>query len=263
VTEQPQPAAPKVVFTRAGVLHGARASLPLWLGMVPFGVVIGVLADAKGLSFVETVLMSMVVYAGAAQLLVLELWMDPAPVVAAIVAAFVVNIRMAPQGAALAPWLDRLRGWKLWGTLATLVDHSFAMSVQEQRRGGRDAGYLLGVGLGLWVAWVLTTAIGHLAGSLVRVPPGHPLFFASVAAFLSILVGLWRGPKVDLAPWVVAGLVALAAHRAGLPVPLPLLLGSFAGAALGAWIELRGRRGPPRPMIGGPEARRSESAAPT
>ena len=92
---------------------------------------------------------------------------------------------------------------------------------------------------------MLTTAIGHLAGSLVRVPPGHPLFFASVAAFISILVGLWRGPKVDLAPWIVAGLVALAAHRAGLPVPVPLLLGSFAGAALGAWIELRGKRAAP------------------
>jgi hypothetical protein len=41
--------------------------------------------------------------------------------------------------------------------------------------------------------------------------------------------------------------VALAAHRAGLPVPLPLLLGSFAGAALGAWIELRGQRNAPPP----------------
>jgi 4-azaleucine resistance transporter AzlC len=251
VTEHPDPGARRVVFTRAGVWHGAVASLPLWLGMVPFGLVIGVLADAKGLTFAETVLMSMIVYAGAAQLLVLELWTDPAPITAAIIAAFVVNIRMAPQGAALAPWLDRLRGWKLWGTLATLVDHSFAMAVQEQRRGGRDAGFLLGVGAGLWVAWVLTTAIGHLAGSLVKVPPGHPLFFASVAAFISILVGLWRGPKVDLAPWIVAGLVALAAHRAGLPVPLPLLLGSFAGAALGAWIELRGKREAPPP--GGPE----------
>jgi 4-azaleucine resistance transporter AzlC len=231
----------RVTFTAAGIRRGFRASLPLWLGMVPFGLVIGVLADAKGMSFLETVLMSAIVYAGAAQLLALELWADPAPVVAATVAALVVNIRMAPMGAALAPWLDRLRGIRLWGTLWTLVDHSFAMAVQEQRRGGRDAGYLLGVGLGLWVAWVVTTAVGHLAGSVVRVPPGHPLYFASVAAFLSILVGLWRGPRVDLAPWAVAGLVALAAHRAGLPVPLPLLLGSFSGAALGAWIELRGK----------------------
>jgi 4-azaleucine resistance transporter AzlC len=240
--EQEGTASRRVVFTRAGTWRGARASLPLWLGMVPFGLVIGVLADAKGLSLLETLLMSSLVYAGAAQLLALELWADPVPVGAMIVAALVVNIRMAPMGAALASWLDRLRGIRLWGTLATLVDHSFALSVQEQRRGGRDAGYLLGVGLGLWASWVPTTAIGHLAGSMVRMPPGHPLFFASVAAFLSIMVGLWRGARADLAPWAVAGLVALATHRAGLPAPLPLLAGSLSGAALGAWLELRERR---------------------
>lgn len=231
----------RVIFTSAGVRRGFRASLPLWIGMLPFGLVMGVLADAKGLSLLEAVLMSALVFAGAAQLLALDLWTDPVPVIALIVATAVVNIRMAPQGAALAPWLDRLRGLRLWGTLATLVDHSFAMAVQEQRAGGRDAGYLLGIGLGLWVSWVFTTAVGHLAGAAVRVPAGHPLFFASTAAFISVLVGLWRGPRADLAPWVAAGLVALAAHRAGLPVPLPLLFGSLAGAVLGAWIELRRR----------------------
>lgn len=235
----------RVIFSRAGIRRGARESLPLWIGMVPFGLVIGVLGEAKGLSLLETTLMSAMVYAGAAQLLALDLWTDPAPILAATIAALVVNIRMAPMGAALAPWLDRLRGIRLWGTLATLVDHSFALAVQDQRRGGRDAGYLLGIGLGLWAAWVVTTIIGHLAGSAVRVPPGHPLYFASLAAFISIQVGLWRGPRVDLAPWAVAGLVALAVHRAGLPAPLPLLCGSFAGAALGAWIELRGRSLPP------------------
>ncbi|HEV7266242.1 MAG TPA: AzlC family ABC transporter permease [Falsiroseomonas sp.] len=235
-------AARRVVFTRRGVARGARDSLPLWIGMMPFGLVIGVLADAKGLSFAETVLMSAIVYAGAAQLVALELWADPVPIGAVVIATLVVNSRMAPMGAALAGWLDRLRGIRLWGTLWTLVDHSFALSIQEQRRGGRDAGYLLGIGAALWVAWVLTTAAGYLASSAVRLPAGHPLYFASVAAFLSILVGLWRGVRVDLLPWAVAGVVALAAHRAGLPVPVPLLAGTFAGAALGAWREMRAKR---------------------
>lgn len=233
---------PPVVFTRNGVLRGAVATLPLWIGTLPFGLVVGVLASAKGLSFLETGLFSAFVFAGASQLLALEFWRDPAPIIAAAVAAFVVNIRMAPMGAALASWLDGLRGWRLWGTLATLVDHSFALSVKDQRGGGRDAGYLLGAGAGLWVCWLLATLVGHVAGSVVRLPPGHPLFFASIAAFLSIMIGLWRGPRVDFGPWAVAGLLALAAHRAGLPAPVPLLLGSFSGAAVGAWVELRQRR---------------------
>ena len=236
----------RVVFTRHGVRRGAWTAAPLVLGMLPFGLVIGVLSAAKGLSFAETVLMSGIVFAGSAQLVVLELWTDPAPVLAAIVATFVVNVRMAPMGAALANWLDRLRGIRLWGTLATLVDHSFALAVADQRAGGRDAGFLLGVGLCMWVGWVSTVALAHLFGGLVRVPPGHPLFFAAIAAFLSILVPLWRGPRLDLLPWAVAGLVAVAAHRLGLPVPLPLLLGSFAGAGLGAWQDFRGRGVPSR-----------------
>ncbi|MFN4166653.1 MAG: azaleucine resistance protein AzlC, partial [Ferrovibrio sp.] len=56
-----------------------------------------------------------------------------------------------------------------------------------------------------------------------------------------ILVPLWRGARLDLLPWLVAGLVAIAAHRAALPVPVPLLAGTFAGATLGAWLEIRGR----------------------
>ena len=248
----PVPARLRVTFTRAGMVRGAMKSLPLLVGMLPFGLVIGVLSAAKGLSFAETVLMSALVFAGAAQLVALEIWTDPAPILAATVATLVVNSRMAPMGAAMAPWLDRLRGWKLWGTLGTLVDHSFALGIAEQRAGGRDAGFLLGVGLCIWVGWVGTVAMGHLGGGVLRVPPGHPLFFASIAAFLSILVPLWRGPRVDLAPWLVAALVAVAAHRAALPVPLPLLLGSFAGAGLGAWLEMRGRGVPPGRKAGTP-----------
>lgn len=260
--EAPAPPAARgpVVFTRDGVWRGARGALPLWIGLLPFGLVVGVISAGKGLSLAETLLMSMVVYAGAAQLLALELWADPAPILAVTMAAFVVNIRMAPMGAALAPWLDRLRGWRLWGSLATLVDHSFALSIAEQRAGGRDAGYLLGLGLSLWVAWVACAAAGHILGGAVRLPPGHPLFFGGIAAFAGLLVPLWRGPARDLAPWALAGAVALAAQRLGIPPPLPLLAGALSGAALAAWREIRGSAAGRE--IRGPGARRQPPTRP-
>ncbi|WP_235035238.1 AzlC family ABC transporter permease [Roseomonas sp. 18066] len=228
-----------VVFTRAGVWRGARMALPLWIGLLPFGLVVGVISAGKGLSLLETLLMSGIVYAGAAQLLALEMWADPAPVLAVILAAGVVNIRMAPMGAALAPWLDKLRGWRLWGSLATLVDHSFALTMADQRAGGRDAGVLLGLGLSLWVAWMAASAAGHLLGGAVQLPAGHPLYFGGIAAFSGLLVPLWRGPARDLAPWALAGAVALASQHLGIPSPLPLLAGALSGAALAAWRETR------------------------
>lgn len=226
-------------FTRHGVLRGARDAAPLVIGTFPFGLVVGVISDAKGLSLLEALVMSGLVFAGSSQLLALELWTEPAPIAAATLAAFVVNIRMAPMGAALAPWLDRLRGVRLWGTLATLVDHSYAMSAAEQRRGGRDAGYLLGVGLALWTFWMIAVGVGHVFGSAVRLPPGHPLYFAAIATFCAILVPVWQGVRRDLLPWTLAAGIALLAWWGGLGAPWPLLAGALSGAALGAWLELR------------------------
>jgi 4-azaleucine resistance transporter AzlC len=229
----------RVVFTRDGVLRGVRQAIPLVIGTFPFGLVVGVISDAKGLSLLETWLMSGLVFAGSSQLLALELWTDPAPILGATLAALVVNMRLAPMGAALAPWLDWLRGIRLWGTLATLVDHSYALSAADQRRGGRDAGFLLGVSLALWTFWMISVGIGHVAGAVVRLPPGHPVFFAAIATFCAILVPVWQGVRRDLLPWGLAAVVSLLCWSAGLAAPWPLLAGALAGAALGAWFELR------------------------
>ncbi|MFC0408438.1 AzlC family ABC transporter permease [Roseomonas elaeocarpi] len=229
-------------FTRAGVLRGLRTAVPLLLGLIPFALVVGVVSAGRGLSLAETTVMSAVVFAGSAQLLGLELWSDPAPWLAAALAAFFVNLRLLPMGAALTPWFARARGWRTWLTLGFLTDHGFALSIPEERAGRRDAGFLLGTGLLLWVGWTLFCAAGHVMGGLVRLPPGHPLYFAAPAAFIALLVPMWRSRAQDLAPWFLAGFLALAAWRLHLPVPLPLLIGALGGAALGALRQRRRER---------------------
>ena len=231
----------RITFTRHGIRRGVVITLPLLIGLIPFALVTGVMSEAKGLSLLEALLMSAFVFAGVSQLLALELWADPAPVLVVTFATLVVNIRMAPMGAALAFWLNGLRGWRLWGSLGLLVDHAFALAVADNRAGGRDAGFLLGVGLSCWVVWVIVTGLGFVFGATVRLPPGHWLFFAGAASFCSLLVPLWRGARHELLPWITAGLLALGATKLGLPAPLPLLVGALAGAALGA---LRERRAP-------------------
>jgi 4-azaleucine resistance transporter AzlC len=225
-------------FTRAGLLRGAWAALAITLGLSPFGLVIGVVSAAKGLSLAEALTMSGLVFAGTSQLVALEIWTNPAPVLAATLATLVINLRMAPMGAALAPALDRLHGWRLWVTLAWLVDNSFALFITEMRAGRRDVGFLLGAGLVMWVNWMVMVTLGHVFGAALRLPQGHAIFFASVATLLSILVPIWRG-RGDLLPWTMAGLVALAVHGAGLGAPWPVLVGALSGAALGAWRDLR------------------------
>lgn len=227
----------RIIFTRQGFWRGVRVSLPMVPAMAPFGLIVGVLADSRGFSGLEMVLMSALVFAGTSQLVALELWADPAPILGATLAAFVINLRLAPMGAALAPWLDRLRGVRLWGTLATLVDNSFAVAIADQRAGGKDAALLLGVGVTFWLFWIAATGLGHAFSGLIALPPGHPIFFASVATLIALMVPLWRG-RSEVVPWMVAAIAAVtASHALGLGQPWPVLAGAIAGAAAGAWRD--------------------------
>jgi predicted branched-subunit amino acid permease len=229
-------------FTRQGVRRGMRAALAITLGLSPFGLVVGMTSDGVGLSLAETLLMSGLVFAGTSQVVALQLWSDPAPILAASLACLVINLRLAPMGAALAPVLDRTRGIRRWGTLLLLVDNSFALAIAELRAGRRDAGYLFGAGFGMWLNWMAMVTVGHVFGNVLRLPAGHPVFFASSAAVLALLVQLWRG-RSELQPWILAGAVAVMVQGAGLGPPWPVLAGAFAGAGYGAWRDTRAKGG--------------------
>jgi predicted branched-subunit amino acid permease len=128
----------QIIFTRAGFWRGAYRALPLAAGLAPFGFVTGLVIARHGLSLLDCLLMNTFVYAGAAQLVALANWTHPAPIVAAAFAAFVVNSRFALMGPVMAPWLDALRPAGRYANLAVLVDHAWAISVTDIRRGGRD-----------------------------------------------------------------------------------------------------------------------------
>ena len=228
-----------VVFTRAGAWRGARLSVPLLVATTPFGIVTGITAHGAGLSFAEAVLMSFTVFAGSAQLLALAAWSHPAPVLAASFAAFVVNLRLALMGPVLAPWLDRLHGWRLWGTLFVMADQNWALAVRDMNEGRRDAAMLLGSGVTLWLAWSVLTAVGFLVGSLVQPPPGHPLFFGALAVFVAMLVSMWRG-RDDLVPWAVAAGVAVAVARLLPGGSWHIVAGALAGSLVGGLRAPRG-----------------------
>lgn len=224
-------------FSRAAVMEGVRRSLPLQVALVPFGLVCGITAQGQGLSLVEATLMSAVCYAGSAQLLALSHWGSPAPVLAATMAAFVVNLRMALMGPVIGPWLDRVRGWRLWASLFLMADQNWAMSVQEIQAGRWNAGFLFGSGFVMWVVWVAGTMAGHMMGASIRPPPGHPLFFAALAVFVAIVAAMWRG-RQDGLPWIAAAGTSLLASRM-LDGSWYIVLGALAGAALGVVQERR------------------------
>ena len=225
-------AAEPVRFTLAGYMRGMKASLPMQIGQIPFALVAGVTAQVHGLSLLEATMMAGIVFAGSAQLLALAAWTSPVSVVAASLTALLVNLRFILMGPLLAPWLDHLRGWRRWLPLYFLVEHDWALALKEIERGGRDAAYFFGAGSLLWFMWIVGSVAGFLLGQAIAPKPGHPLFFAAVAVFITLLVPMWKGRR-DLVPWIVAAITAVTVSRLLPGTAWHVLSGALAGGMAG------------------------------
>lgn len=226
------------LFTRDGLLRGARRTIPIGAAVAVYGTVFGALAGQAGLSSVEAVLMSGLVFAGAAQFIALELWGTPVPILALALTALIVNLRHLLMGATLSGWLRGLPPPRLAASAAFLSDESWALTTQAQRSGERDRGFLIGSGLVLFVCWVGSTAVGVAAGGIIEDPGALGLDFAFTAVFLVLLLGFWRG-RGEVIPWTTAAAVALAVESA-VGGPWFIVAGGLTGSILGAWRDRRG-----------------------
>jgi 4-azaleucine resistance transporter AzlC len=219
-------------FTLRGTLEGAKLCIPIVISGFAIGLVFGVLARQAGLSVAESVLMSVLVFSGAAQFVVLGLWATPLPVATIALTTLVVGLRHLLMGAALSPWFSKLGRLKAYGSVFFMADENWALTMGEFSKGRRDAALLLGGGLAMFVSWTSSTLIGRTIGGALRDPARWGLDFAFTAVFLALLVGMWRG-RSDLLPWAVAAVVAVAAHQ-WLPGQWYILLGGLAGSLTGA-----------------------------
>jgi 4-azaleucine resistance transporter AzlC len=229
--------ADRVTISRSGIAAGVRRSLPLAASVFAYGMVFGMLARQAGLALHETALMSALVYAGTAQFLALELWRPSVPVLALVITTLVVNLRHLLMGAAIRRWLTQLPRWQLYGLAFFISDESWALAMDEYGRGRRDAGFFLGSGLALFAAWLPAGVVGYLAGSAVRDPARWGLDVAFTAAFVALLVGMWRG-RHDALPWIAAVSSAVMAER-WLPGSWYILIGGLAGSIVGGLRDAR------------------------
>jgi predicted branched-subunit amino acid permease len=231
-------ASPRPPLTLQGCLHGARLTLPLLPGVSVFASAFGAAAAQKGLTFAEALAMSAFVYAGASQMVALELWREAwslSTILAITTVTAVVNARMILMGAAIQPWLAGAPTSRTVINLFFLTDANWLLGMRYRAEGGNDHGMLLGVGLVLWLVWTLATIPGYLAGALVAEPARFGLDLVMPVFFSAMLVPLWKGPRLAL-PWAFGGLVALAV-QAFVPGYSFIIAGALAGALAGVFVD--------------------------
>jgi 4-azaleucine resistance transporter AzlC len=222
---------------------GCLDELPILLGVVPFGMIYGLLAIRAGLPALVAQAMSSIVFAGSAQFIAAQLILERSPGLVIVLTVLVVNLRHVLYSAAMAPRLRHLDlRWK-WLLAYLLTDEAYAVvATRYLRDEGRPEAavsphrhwYVLGAGLTLWASWQASTAVGVLLGA--QVPAGWSLDFTLALTFIALVFPYLRD-RAGLAAALSAGVLSVLAH--GLPYKLGLVLAALAGIGVGLAAERR------------------------
>ncbi len=225
---------------RSEFLGGVKAELPILLGVVPFGLIYGVLAIGAHIPIDVALFMSSIVFAGSSQLVGTQLISAGSPLIVIVLTTFIVNLRHALYSASLAPQVKHLpRRWK-WLLAYLLTDEAYAVTIthyHEATELSHKHWFFLGSGLTLWTSWQISTAIGVFLGA--QVPASWSLDFTLALTFIALTVPRLKD-RPSAAAAISAGVVAVLGN--GLPYKLGLMLAALIGVVIGLITESQVRR---------------------
>lgn len=211
---------------------GLVVTLPAILAAVPFAVLLGALAAEKGLTPLETGLMSALVFAGSAQFVALDAWASPPPWLLLGAVALVVNLRHVFMGASLRRHLSRFPAPARIGALLLMADEIWAFAEARAARTPLTTAFYAGVSIVFYLCWIAGGVAGTVAGRLIADPYALGLDFAFVAIFIGLVMGFRRRP--GFAATVAASAGAATAVHLAMPGPLSIAAGAVAGVVAAA-----------------------------
>ncbi len=210
-------------------------TMVLWLGVMPFGLAYALSAQAAGLTDLQTVAMSMFVFAGASQLTAAGLFATGAPGLSIIAATFVINLRHILLTATLAPALRKLSLPHRLALAFGVTDELFAISVKRITEHRAGPALLWGSNISLYISWQFSTIAGLLLGGVIPDATTLGLSLVFPLSFLVLLLPYLKSKPAWTAA-VVAGAAALGA-RLLIPGSWYLVIGALAGSIAGAALE--------------------------
>ncbi|OEC90527.1 AzlC family ABC transporter permease [Acinetobacter sp. YK3] len=173
-----------MTVTRA-FFNGVVKILPLCFAVLPWGLLAGSMAIQAGLTTLQAVGMSALVFAGAAQLMTLGLVMAGTPALTIIISVFLITTQHYLYALYLREDISRqpLKYRLMLGFL--LTDELFAVSIKKQQH---YIYYLLGAGSCFYLCWVLFSLCGVLLAASVPNLDQYHLDFSIVATFIAIVI---------------------------------------------------------------------------
>lgn len=206
-----------------------RQSLSVGIATGAYGVSFGALGVASGLTTLQTVALSLLLFSGGSQFALVGILGAGGAGSAAVATSTLLGVRNGLYALQTSRILD-LGGLRRLAAAQITIDESTAVAVgQEKRRAGRLGFWVTGITV--FVFWNLMTLAGALVGNALGDPQRWGLDAAAAAAFTALL---W--PRLHnrdaAATMVLAVAIALLASPV-LPVGVPVILTVLAAVVVG------------------------------
>lgn len=163
-----------MAFLHDDFLRGMRASVPVMLGFIPVGLILGATGAHAGLSPFGMGLMTGINYAGGSEFAAIALWSALPPILTIAMSTWLINSRHIMLSAALTPYVKGLSLPKTLLVFFFMCDETWALSmddIQKRRKAGAtdieafNVPFYFGVALTLWVTWWASALAGAAIGT--------------------------------------------------------------------------------------------------
>ncbi|WP_117192523.1 AzlC family ABC transporter permease [Rhizobium terrae] len=225
-------------MNRSEFNEGLKGGLIIALSSAPFAVLFGAVAVDNGLSVAEAGLMSATVYAGASQLVGIELFGHHVAPWLIVLSVFAVNFRHILYSAALARLITHFTPVQKFFAFFLLTDPQFAESVRRAESSGRgiDFTWYAAFGAAVYFPWLFFSVVGAFFGRMMGDPQVLAIDVLLPIYFLGLVVGFRRKP--GFYPVVAASALGsvLGYHFVG--SPWHVSIGAAIGVVVAALLPL-------------------------
>ena len=199
------------------------------MGYVPLGMVFGFLFVQAGASWLMALCASIVVYAGAAQYMMIPMVAAGMPISAIALATLLVNLRHVFYGLSLLDTFPRSKLLR-WYTAFALTDETYSVLTTLPRDTPAQRMAVLALLNQVW--WVMGSLLGAVIGAQAQVPLDG-LDFVLCSLFAVLAVEQWRARSSSLPLWTALLSYAVAAvvfpkHALVLAILLSIIVGAAA-----------------------------------
>lgn len=203
---------------------------PMLLAYAPIAALWGAVAAGQGFSPLEAVLVSGIVYSGAAQFVAVDLVKAGTPLSLLVFTIATVGLRHVLMSASISRHVQHFPRLKASILMFWLTDEAWAILERRALHEKLTPAYFLGASMPLWPNWILFTAIGAMIGNKLGDGAAIGLDFAFAAMFIAVLAGFWKGPRTGAI--LAASAFAACMAKQFVPGAWFILIGGVAGIAM-------------------------------